>query len=165
VRWRPGSLDALLAAATRHPRAGLLGPRMLGPSGAVPSGGPLPTLPAAARGRVPMGVPGPGQVGWLSTAAVLLRRPAWDSVDGFDSRYLGGPGDLGDVDLADRLVRAGWLVVHEPVAEVVVEGGEESRNGHGILEPHADGLRRYVHDRGRAPARALFALTGRLGRG
>jgi N-acetylglucosaminyl-diphospho-decaprenol L-rhamnosyltransferase len=163
--WAPGSLDVLLRAAARHPRAGLVGPRLLGPAGAVPSGGELPTVLAAARGRVPVGVPGAGPVGWLSTAAVLIRRCAWDSVDGLDPRYLGGPGDMGDVDLGERLVRAGWLVVHEPAAHTLVEGAETCWNGHGILEPHADGLRRYVHDRGRVPARALLALTGRLRRG
>jgi hypothetical protein len=81
---------------------------------------------AAARGRVPVGVPGEGPVGWLSTAAVLMRRSAWDSVDGLDPRYLGGPGDMGDVDLGERLVRAGWLVVHEPAANAFVEGAETS---------------------------------------
>lgn len=137
----------------------------MSPFTALPSGGELPTMLAAARGRVPVGVPGEGPVGWLSTAAVLMRRSAWDSVDGLDPRYLGGPGDMGDVDLGERLVRAGWLVVHEPAANAFVEGAETSWNGHGILEPHADGLRRYVHDRGRVPERALLALTGRLRRG
>jgi N-acetylglucosaminyl-diphospho-decaprenol L-rhamnosyltransferase len=163
--WGPGSLDVLLDTAVRHPRAGLVGPRLLGRAGAVASGGALPTVPEAARGRVQVEVPGPGTVGWVSTAAVLVRRGAWDSVDGLDPRYQGGPGDMGDVDLADRLTRAGWLVVHEPAAGVVVEGGGTAPDGHGILESHADGLRRYVHDRGRAPARALLALTGRLRRG
>jgi N-acetylglucosaminyl-diphospho-decaprenol L-rhamnosyltransferase len=169
VCWRPGALDVLLAAA--DPRAGLLGPRLWCPAGlALPSGGPLPGLLAAMRGRVPAHVPTAGAVPWLSTAAVLLRRSAWDSVDGLDARYLGGAGDAGDADLGDRLGRAGWLAVHEPAAGVDLrpvgeEGGEPARTGQGILESHLTGLRRYVHDRGSAPARVLLALGAALRRG
>jgi hypothetical protein len=68
---------------------------------------------------------------------------------------------MGDVDLGERLCGAGWLVVHEPAAQADVEGAESSRDGHGILEPYVAGIRRYVHDRGGAPARALLALNRR----
>jgi N-acetylglucosaminyl-diphospho-decaprenol L-rhamnosyltransferase len=64
LRWRPGAIDALLAAAARYPRAGLLGPRLHG--GGPVSGGPLPDLLAAARGRFPA-FDGGGPTGWLST--------------------------------------------------------------------------------------------------
>jgi N-acetylglucosaminyl-diphospho-decaprenol L-rhamnosyltransferase len=145
----------------------------------LPSGGPLPGLLTAARGHLPVHVPGAGVTGWLSTAAGLLRRAAWDSVDGFDPRFLAGAGGVGDLDLADRLARAGWLVVHEPGAgaDLVAtaaagagatgddEGDEPARTGHGILDPHTAGLRRYVHDRSRAPARVLLALALALRRG
>jgi N-acetylglucosaminyl-diphospho-decaprenol L-rhamnosyltransferase len=179
VRWRPGALDVLLATAGRHPRAGLLGPRLWSPGRTVlPSGGPLPGLFAAARGHALAHVPGAGVTGWLSSTAVLLRRAAWDSVDGFDPRYLTGAGGAGDIDLGDRLARAGWLVVHEPTAcaDLVVvtgtgnsavddaEGGDTPGIGHGILVPHTAGLRRYVHDRSRAPARVLLALAATLRR-
>jgi N-acetylglucosaminyl-diphospho-decaprenol L-rhamnosyltransferase len=159
VRWRPGAIDVLLAAAARHPRAGLLGPALHGVRG--PSGGPLPGLAAAARGRIPGGT-GAGPTGWLSTAGVLVRRAAWDSVDGLDGRYLGGPGGICDVDLGDRLGRAGWLVVAVPEAAADVEPGDTFGNGHGILEPHAAGLHRYVRDRARGTARALAALARRV---
>jgi N-acetylglucosaminyl-diphospho-decaprenol L-rhamnosyltransferase len=158
ARWRPGAIDLLLAAAARHPRAGLLGPSLHGVPG--PVGGPLPGLLAVARGRIPGGT-GAGPTGWLSTAAALVRRSAWDSVDGFDSRYLGGPGGIGDVDLGDRLGRAGWLVVSVTGAAADVEPGDTNVEGHGILEPHAAGLHRYVRDRARGPARALAALARR----
>jgi N-acetylglucosaminyl-diphospho-decaprenol L-rhamnosyltransferase len=158
VRWRPGAVDVLLDAVARHPRAGLLGPTFHRIAG--PAGGPVPGLLAVARGRIPRGTCA-GPTGWLSTAAVLIRRAAWDSVDGFDSRYLDGPGGIGDVDLGDRLGRAGWLVVFVPEAAVDVEPGDTNVSGHGILEPHAAGLRRYVRDRARGPARALAALARR----
>jgi N-acetylglucosaminyl-diphospho-decaprenol L-rhamnosyltransferase len=158
VRWRPGAIGVLLESAARYPRAGLLGPTLHSVAG--PTGGPVPGLLAVARGRIPSGT-GAGPTGWLSTAAVLVRRAAWDSVDGFDSRYLDGPGEIGDVDLGDRMGRAGWLVVFVPEAAVDAEPGDTNGRGHGILEPHAAGLHRYVRDRARGPARALAALARR----
>ncbi|MHA6617352.1 glycosyltransferase family protein [Pseudonocardia sp. DLS-67] len=150
-RWRPGGIEGLLAAAARYPRAGLLGA----------SGGPVPGLLAVARGRIAGGAC-TGPTGWVSTAGALVRRAAWDSVDGFDGRYLGGPGGIGDVDLGDRLGRAGWLVVSVPEIAADAEPRDSFVDGHGILEPHAAGLHRFVRDRARGPARALAALARRV---
>jgi len=45
VQWGPGSIDALLAAAERWPRAGALGPLVRDPDGSVyPSARHLPSL-------------------------------------------------------------------------------------------------------------------------
>jgi N-acetylglucosaminyl-diphospho-decaprenol L-rhamnosyltransferase len=45
VQWGPGSIDALLDAATRWPRAGALGPLIRDPDGSVyPSARHLPSL-------------------------------------------------------------------------------------------------------------------------
>lgn len=150
VVWGAGALDELLAAAARHPRAALLGPC---------AGGPLPTLPDALRGRVPAGPVPAGPVGWVGTACVLLRRAAWDSVDGFDARYPGCGADPepADLDLCDRLGRAGWLCVGVPTAGVTAPAG----NALSRLESQDRGLRRYVHDRYGAPARTLMALARR----
>ncbi len=145
LRPPPGLLDTLLAAADRFPRAGALGPRLRGPDGAlVACAGALPTARDLRRGRVPVGAPRvAGPVGWVSARCLLLRRTAWDSVDGLDPRHL-GPVD--SVDLCERLGRAGWLVVHVPGAEVEVAPGEAP----GMLEPTRSGLRRYARDRRRA---------------
>ncbi len=159
IEWADGALDALLDAAGRYPRAGLLGPLLHDPSGAVlPSSGPPPSALAALHGRIPT-VPGAGPVGWLAGSCLLVRRSAWDSVDGLDPRYPGGgpAPDLADVDLGDRLGRAGWLVVAVPAARVTVHPVA----GQGILEPYGRGLRRYLHDRYPAPVRALAALMRR----
>jgi N-acetylglucosaminyl-diphospho-decaprenol L-rhamnosyltransferase len=162
VHWEPGALDSLLAAAARYPRAALLGPRLTDATGTVvPSAGTLPSVTQALRNRIATGA-GTGRTGWLSTSCVLVRRAAWDSVDGFDACYLGAPGpvDMADVDLGDRLGRAGWLVVHVP--GVVITAGAGTRGGHDIMASHTDGLHRYVHERGAAPARLLLALTDRV---
>lgn len=169
VQWCPGSLDALLEVAARHPRAGALGPVLWDAGNRLAaSGGPLPSVADALRGRVPTGPIGPdlmgpdrigsdpGPVGWLSATCLLLRRAAWDSVDGFDPRYLGA---CDDVDLGDRLGRAGWLAVQVPDVRVRVDAGA---NAGGILEAPAVGVRRYVRDRSGAPVRALLALAARV---
>lgn len=140
----PGAVDALVAAAGRHPRAGALGPLLRGADGAVlPSAGPLPTAADLRRGRVPSDAPRhTAPVGWVAAECVLLRRAAFESVDGFDPRHLGA---LDAVDLGARLARAGWLSLHVPGAEVVVGPGPAT----GMLEPVDRGLRRYAQDRRR----------------
>ena len=84
-------------------------------------------------------------MGWTSSPALLLRRLALDSVGGFDPRY---PGRLDDLDLADRLTRAGWLVVHVPAAAVCrADPGDRT---------DAVASRRYLADRAPRPVRALL---------
>ena len=82
--------------------------------------------------------------GWLSGSCLLLRREAFDSVDGFDSRYF---MYFEDVDLGDRIGRAGWLNVYVPEAEVVHIGGHST-------------ARASEQDAGRAPPQRL-PLPGR----
>lgn len=160
VQWCAGALDALLDAAARHPRAGALGPRLRAPAGGVlVSGGSLPTPVDVRRGKIAADLR-PGPVGWVSASCLLLRRAAWDSVDGFDPRYRGAPApghaglDMAAVDLGDRLGRAGWLAVHVPTAEVTFT----ARTGPGIRKQHEDGLRRYRRDRSAGPVRTLLGL-------
>ena len=85
-----------------------------------------------------------GPVGWSSAPLLLLRRAALDSVDGFDPRY---PGRLDDLDLADRLARAGWLTVHVPSAAVAYRP---------TPRPDPAAPRRYLADRAPRPVRGLL---------
>jgi N-acetylglucosaminyl-diphospho-decaprenol L-rhamnosyltransferase len=146
--WPDGTLDALRAAAGRHPRAGILAPRVLDPEGAPrPSTHPLPRPARAVLGRAWPPATDPaaeGPVGWSSAPALLLRRAALDSVDGFDPRY---PGRFDDLDLASRLARAGWLTVHVPSAVVV---------HHATVRPDPAAPRRYLADRVSRPVRGLL---------
>lgn len=141
VEFCPGAVDALARAAVRFPRAGALGPCLRGPDGSVqPSAGALPTPRDLRRSRIPDGAPRhAAPVGWAAAECLLVRRTAWDSVDGFDARHL-GPVDV--VDLGARLARAGWLTVHVPAAEVVVGAGPVT----GMLETVDRGLRRYARE-------------------
>jgi len=144
--WPDAALDALRAAADRHPRAAILAPRVHAPDGTpIPSAHPLPGV--VPRRPAPVDPEGEGPVGWSSAPALLLRRAALDSVDGFDPRY---PGRLDDLDLADRLAAAGWLTVHVPSATVVHVPAARS---------DAAAARRYLADRTPRPLRALLRAS------
>jgi N-acetylglucosaminyl-diphospho-decaprenol L-rhamnosyltransferase len=140
VQWGPGSIDALLDAANRWPRAGALGPLIRDPDGSVyPSARHLPSLlrggmhavvgpfwkrnPWTATYRQERLEPSERPVGWLSGSCLLLRRSAFRRVGGFDERYF---MYMEDVDLGDRLCRAGWLSVYVPSAEVLHHKGHST---------------------------------------
>ena len=150
VQWGPRCIDILLEAAARWPRAGALGPLIRDPDGSVyPSARHLPSLirggmhavigplwksnPWTAAYRQDRLEPSERPVGWLSGSCLLLRRAAFDEVDGFDERYF---MYMEDVDLGDRLGNAGWQSVYVPSAEVLHDKG---------------------HSTGRDPARNLAA--------
>lgn len=143
VVWAPGSLDTLVEAGERHPRAGALGPRVLNPDGsAYPSARALPSL-ADGIGHALLGRISPRnpwtrryldherhspdaerEAGWLSGACLLLRREAFDQVGGFDEAYF---MFFEDIDLGDRLGQAGWRNVLVPSAEVTHAQGSSWR--------------------------------------
>ncbi|WP_077077352.1 glycosyltransferase family 2 protein [Mycobacterium numidiamassiliense] len=142
VQWGPGSIDALLEAAARWPHAGALGPLIRDPDGSVyPSARHLPSLvrggmhavvgpfwkrnPWTAAYRQERVEPSERPVGWLSGSCLLLRRSAFDQVGGFDERYF---MYMEDVDLGDRLGKAGWLSVYVPTAEVLHHRGHSTGN-------------------------------------
>ncbi|HXV92468.1 MAG TPA: glycosyltransferase family 2 protein [Pseudonocardia sp.] len=160
VEWGGGTLDALRSAADRWPRAGALGPVLRGPSGVIRAGAVPPVGGAlgVALTRVlpdgpPVKGPGEGPVGWLPSACLLLRRAAFDSVDGFDPRYR---DHLADADLGDRLARAGWLSVRVPTAQAAVPAPP-----HDPAELRSAAVR-YLNDRVPGPLRpVLRAFLGR----
>ena len=156
--WSAGTLDALRAAAVRHPRAGVLAPAVRADGVAVPSTHPLPRAGRgvlallARRAWPPPGPAGPARAApacWSSAPGLLLRRAALDSVDGFDPRY---PGRLDDLDLATRLAAAGWLTVHVPAATVGYPIGFTAPP-----RPDPAAARRYLSDRTARPLSALLA--------
>ena len=121
VQWGPGSIDALLDAATRWPRAATLGPLVHDPDGSVyPSARQLPSLvrggmhavvgplwkknPWSAAYRQERLEPSERPVGWLSGSCLLVRRAAFEQIGGFDERYF---MYMEDVDLGDRLETGG----------------------------------------------------------
>ncbi|MDU0290161.1 glycosyltransferase family 2 protein [Saccharothrix longispora] len=178
LSWGVGSLDALLEAAKRWPRGGAFGPLIREPSGAVyPSARLLPSLgrglghavfahlwpanPWSTAYRQAAASLEERTAGWLSGSCLLLRREAFDSVDGFDPRYF---MYFEDVDLGDRIARAGWLNVYVPEAEVVHIGGHSTKRASSrMLAAHHSSAYRYLSDRHRGPLWAPVMLAVRVG--
>jgi N-acetylglucosaminyl-diphospho-decaprenol L-rhamnosyltransferase len=162
VVWGPGSIDALLDAAARWPRAGSLGPLIRDPDGSVyPSARHLPSLirggmhavvgplwrsnPWTAAYRQDRLEPSERPVGWLSGSCLLLRRGAFDAVDGFDERYF---MYMEDVDLGDRLGKAGWQNVYVPSAEILHDKGHATgRDPARNLAAHHESTYTFLADR------------------
>jgi N-acetylglucosaminyl-diphospho-decaprenol L-rhamnosyltransferase len=137
VQWGAGCIDVLLEAAGRWPRAGAFGPLIHDPDGSIyPSARHLPSLirggmhavvgpfwktnPWTAEYRQERTEPSERPVGWLSGSCLLLRRSAFDEVSGFDERYF---MYMEDVDLGDRLGKAGWQNVYVPSGEILHDKG------------------------------------------
>jgi N-acetylglucosaminyl-diphospho-decaprenol L-rhamnosyltransferase len=166
IEWGAGSVDELLKAATRWPRGGTFGPLIRETTGEVyPSARLLPSIGKgvghAVVGRVWRDNPwtkayrqSESEVvertaGWLSGSCLLVRREAFDSVDGFDSRYF---MYFEDVDLGDRIGRAGWQNVYVPSAEVVHIGGHSTAKASAkMLAAHHVSAYRYLADRHQGP--------------
>lgn len=179
VQFGPGSIDELIAAAHRHPRAGALGPLITTPDGLVyPSARELPSIftgaghallgwvwptnPWTRRYRRDAEHPVERAAGWLSGSCLLLRRAAFEQVNGFDPSYF---MYFEDVDLGDRLGRAGWINVYCPSATVVHQGGHATeRSSAAMAQAHHDSAYRYLSGRypgwWRAPLR--WGLRGAL---
>ncbi|MGV0625016.1 glycosyltransferase family 2 protein [Mycolicibacter minnesotensis] len=179
VQWGPGSIEALLDAAARWPQAATLGPLIREPDGSVyPSARHLPSLirggmhavvgplwpnnPWTRAYRQERLEPSERSVGWLSGACLLVRRSAFEAIEGFDERYF---LYMEDVDLGDRLAKAGWLNVYVPSAEVLHQKGhatgkDPARN----LAAHHRSTYTYLADRHtgwqRAPLR--WSIRGAL---
>lgn len=132
VQWQAGALDALLAAARRWPKGASFGPLIKTSAGEVyPSARALPSLgrgighalcgrwwstnPWTVGYRLEKRAPVERTAGWLSGSCLLLRRDAFDDVGGFDPDYF---RFFEDVDLGERLGRAGWHNVYVPSAVV-----------------------------------------------
>ena len=179
VVWGPGSIDALLEAMTRWPTAGAVGPLIRDPDGSVyPSARHLPSLirggmhavvgpvwknnPWTKAYRQERQEPSERAVGWLSGSCLLMRRTAFEQIGGFDERYF---MYMEDVDLGDRLARAGWLNVYVPDAEILHDKGHSTgRDPARNLAAHHRSTYLYLSDRHagwqRAPLR--WAMRGAL---
>lgn len=164
VVWHEGSLDALLDAADRHSRAGSLGPALRNTDGTpYPSARELPSLRQGA-GHALLGRIWPGNpwtrayqrrqedvtetertAGWLSGACLAVRREAFEQVGGFDEGYF---MFFEDLDLGERLGRAGWANVYVPSAVVTHVGGTSWRARPApMIRAHHRSAERYLHQR------------------
>jgi N-acetylglucosaminyl-diphospho-decaprenol L-rhamnosyltransferase len=137
VVFAPAAIDELLAGASRHPNGAAFGPRILDASGQVyPSARQLPSLRTgighALFSRVWPTNPWTRsywadrdaelverEAGWVSGAALLVLKSAYDAIGGFDQGYF---MYFEDVDLGARFGQAGWKNVYVPSAVVTHTG-------------------------------------------
>ncbi|WP_179953789.1 glycosyltransferase family 2 protein [Lentzea guizhouensis] len=177
IEFLPGSVDALIDAASRWPRGGMFGPLIREPNGEIyPSARLLPSV-GRGIGHALFAVVWPGNpwtrayrqeqepvervAEWLSGSCFLMRREAFDSVGGFDERYF---MYFEDVDLGDRVAKAGWVNVYVPEAEVVHIGGHSTaRASKRMLAEHHRSAYRYLADRHRGVVWAPFRWAVRVG--
>lgn len=148
TRVRPGALQRLAAFAEAHPRAGLIGCRIVDEQGEVDrSAFRFPTLVSEAMAGVRLGLlwsmfpdrvvaPEPRdeahRTDWVSGAAMAIRREVVEQIGLMDEGYFLYYEEL---DFALRAHRAGWECWHEPASEVVhLVGRSTQMAGEGRLE-------------------------------
>ncbi len=156
----PGCFDALRAAADAHPEWGAWQALVTLPGGAEVNtrGGEVHWLGVGWSGGYGDRVADWGEdreVGFASGAALVVRRPAWDAVGGFDADYFMYGEDL---DLSLRLRLAGWEV--GVAGSALVEHGYEFAKGEQkwfLLERN-----RWLTVLGAYPGRLLAALLPAL---
>jgi N-acetylglucosaminyl-diphospho-decaprenol L-rhamnosyltransferase len=159
ITWAPGALDELMAATTRWPKAGCVGPLIRTPTGEVyPSARAIPSLrigighallgwwwpanPFTTTYRAERGAPTERAAGWLSGSCLVVRREAFEAIGGFDPGYF---MYFEDLDLGERLGRAGWQNVYVPTATVTHTGGHAtSRNPGDMAAEHHRSAWRYL---------------------
>ena len=170
----PGAVAELVAFADAHPRAGIVGPLVFWPDGAL-AAEPAPLPDVARHARAPHAAPAPAaartstrrshyrtrpaepvQADWLLGGAfLLLRRTMLDELGGLDAGYrLYGE----DIDLAYRAAQAGWERWYVPAAVVTprLRGRDRQALPHPAhaLAPARDGALR-----AQAPRTAARAVT------
>jgi N-acetylglucosaminyl-diphospho-decaprenol L-rhamnosyltransferase len=180
IEWTHGALDELIDASARWARPGALGPLILEPDGSTyPSGRALPSFrtgaghalfakvwplnPWTARYQSQQELTAAVErtCGWLSGSCLLLRTEAFRGVGGFDPGYF---MFFEDVDLGDRLARAGWQSVYVPRARVIHLGGHSWRSApEAMIRAHHRSALRYLTGRYGAWYLAPLRLAIRVG--
>jgi N-acetylglucosaminyl-diphospho-decaprenol L-rhamnosyltransferase len=176
VSYEPGSVDALVACARRHPRAAFVVPRLLHPDGSLqPSAGDLPRLREALSGRVAQhrragrsgfwwdgwGHDEEIQLGHGGEAAYLVRRSAVADIGVQDEHYV---LDWEGIEWSRRAARGGYEVWFCPDAEVTHIGGVSIRQAQvrWIMGTHR-GMYHYFAD-GSGPVRRVAVGAAVAGR-
>jgi N-acetylglucosaminyl-diphospho-decaprenol L-rhamnosyltransferase len=160
----PGALEALSHYLELHPRAAIVGPRLVNSDGTLqascyPFPTPLDTflensICAIFLGRlIRRSVPGIRRlywrtwphdsahiVPWVKGAALAIRLEAFNGVGGFDESFF---MYFEDADLCYRMKKAGWEIHFAPVTTVVHLGGastEQVRECMAVQQIHSTDL-------------------------
>lgn len=168
ARLDPDCAERLSAALARDARRGAVAPRLRYPDGRRQfTWEPTPSLlgEALCKLRNPFEalawahdpvrrlVVALGDPGWLTAACLLVRRPAWDEVGGFDEDYF---LYFEDADLCLRLRAAGWTLALVPEAGAAHVRGRAAVWGPASeLRYRESQFRFYLEHRGRRASRLL----------
>jgi hypothetical protein len=163
----PGAADALRDALLRDPRAAVAGARLVSPDGAAqPSAWRFPGVRAALAGavfahrRLTVQSRGEltGEVDWVQSAGMLVRREAFEQVGPLDPAFFVYSDE---VDWQRRAHDAGWSVLYVPAATIMhreqLSGDTGSRRRIVEFARNRDAYLRKHH--GRAAAFAVRMLT------
>ncbi len=121
----PGAADALRAALSEAPRAGVAGARIVGPDGVQqPSAWRFPGVASALAGALflhrRLTVQSRGdrrrEVGWVQSAGMMVRAAAFEQVGPMDPAFFVYSDE---VDWQLRATAAGWSVLYVPEAEIL----------------------------------------------
>ena len=153
-----GTLAGYLEAARLHPRAAIVGPKILNPDGTVyPSGRAFPGV-VDAVGHAMLGGVAPRNrftrrylldgwdrttervVDWVSGCCMLMPREALEEVHGFDEDF---PLYGEEMDITTRLRAAGWSVLFTPTVEVIHQIGVSTGRSRRTLTMHSNSIYRY----------------------
>jgi GT2 family glycosyltransferase len=178
-------VQGLVAWLEDHPRVGAVGPLVQESDGSVQaSARRFPGLTTLFAGRTSWltrrwpgnrwtrrnlaaldAGEGPIDVDWVSGACMMIRREAFESVEGFDERFF---MYWEDADFCFRLKRAGWSVVYHPGGRVTHLTGRSSARAHrrSLVAFHRSAYRYFRKNSGRlvqlaAPV-AFVVLYARL---
>jgi N-acetylglucosaminyl-diphospho-decaprenol L-rhamnosyltransferase len=176
----PGALDALLATAQAHPRAGIVGALVLNADGTVQASsyGRFPTLLSTLglhlwriaqrlRGNAKLSPKRPASatpVDWVTGAAMMVRRKAIAQVGALDEGFF---LYYEDIDWCRRMHAGGWNVLLEPCAMVVHHLGCSAAPPARIAQAYRESFFHYCDKYGlgglKASARLGLALRRLLG--
>ena len=169
VEFNAGSIDKLIACARRWDKAGSVGPKIVEPDGTIyPSARAIPSIingighaifadiwpsnPWSRAYRDDDDMYTERVSGWLSGSCLLVRWDAFDAIGGFDERYF---MYLEDIDLADRMIRAGYLNIFCPDATINhAQGHSTAVHSKKMLRAHHDSAYRFISDRHPKPWQA-----------
>lgn len=155
--------------------AGIMGPRLNNPDGSrYPSARVVPGM-AVAMGHAIFGLFSSNnrftrayqlqgvdqererEVDWVSGAAMMVRREAFEAVGGFDEGFF---MYVEDVDLCRRISEAGWSCLYYPRAVMMHHvAGSSRRTPYKMIRHHHLSLMRYAFLQTRGRARVLLPVA------
>lgn len=135
-----GSLKQLVASADAHPKAGIIGPKLIYPDGTYqPSAQRFPSLADQSLILLKLHHIFSGakslkkyfmhdldkdktqEVDQVMGACFLVRKECWDQLEGLDQRYFIW---FEEVDACKQAKQNGWQIWYEPSVEIIHYGGE-----------------------------------------